>query len=194
MSILKATLVTTALVLGSATTVFAQDAMMDKAKDMAVDKGVDMAKEKAMGVVGDDKTQYVDPAAKVGKDMLKGSSAKDAVMGAATSGGTSAAQGVSLGGVTDTSLNADEAVTASKVIMKGGSKEDAAMAIAKERGKNKLKDFGSSTVYGATETTAPTTTAPEMSAPAAPAAMAINCPSGTTAQADGTCMITGDYK
>jgi len=57
MSILKTTFVTTALIFGSTTTVFAQDAMVDKAKDMAVDKGVDMAKDKAKGMVGDDKAQ-----------------------------------------------------------------------------------------------------------------------------------------
>ncbi len=34
---------------------------------------------------------------------------------------------------------------------------------------------------------------PDLSAPA-PVAVEIACPAGTTAQADGTCMITGDYQ
>lgn len=177
MSILKTTLVTTALIFGSTTTVFAQSAILDKAKDAVVDKGVDIAKDKATSSL---------PG--VGGSSLP------------SVGGSSLPGVGSLGGVTDTSLSSGESITAGKVLLKGGSKEDAAIAVAKQRGKNKLKDLGSSTVYGTAPTatelgsstvyeTAPTTT----TAPSAPAA-AISCPTGTTAQPDGTCMITGDYK
>lgn len=172
MSILKTTLVTTALIFGSTTTVFAQSAILDQAKDVVVDKGVDIAKDKATSSL---------PSV----------------------GGSSLPSVGGLGGITDTSLSSGESITAGKVLLKGGSKEDAAIAVAKDRGKNKLKDFGSSTVYGTAPTTtelgsdtvygtAPTTTTAP--APSAPAAAAINCPYGTTAQPNGTCMITGDYK
>ena len=197
MSIFKTALVTTALVFGSATTVFAQDAMVDKAKDMAVDKGVDMAKDKAMGVVGDDKAGYIDPAAKAGKDLLKGESAKDAVLGAVKSEGTSASKGA-IGGITDTSLSSGEAVTAGKVIFNGGSKEDAAIAVAKGRAKDSLQEkaegFVSQTVAGKPSASdSVIIDSPSIAAPATPQ-VAVNCPSGTTAQPNGTCMITGDYK
>ena len=186
MSILKTTFVTTALIFGSTTTVFAQDAMVDKAKDMAVDKGVDVAKDKAKGMVGDDKAQYVDPAAKVGKKMLMGDSAKDAVIGAATSDGKALAKGAVMGSsMTDNSLSAEEAVTAGKVMMKGGSKEDAAMAVAKDRAKDKMMEKAGAMMSG--------DTAP-MAAPATAPQAVINCPAGTTAQPNGTCMVTGDYK
>ena len=197
MSILKTTLVTTALVFGSTAPVFAQSGLLDKAKDVVADKGVDMAKEKAAGMLGGDAAKLIDPAPKA--------SAQDSVLGAVTSsGGNSVTKGIgglgglgsvpSLGGVTDTSLSSGESITAGKVLLKGGSKEDAAMAVLKDRVKGKVKDLGSSTVYGATETTVPTTTTAQVvAAPSSPAAVAVNCPSGTTAQPNGTCLITGDF-
>ena len=150
-----------------------------------------------MGVVGDDKAALVDPAAKAGKDLLKGESAKDAVLGAVKSEGTSASKGA-IGGITDTSLSSDEALTAGKVILKGGSKEDAAIAVAKGRAKDSLKEkaegFVSQTVAG--EHRASDSVVVDSTSVAAPATpqVTVNCPSGTTAQPNGTCMITGDYK
>lgn len=190
MSILKTTLVTTALIFGSTTTVFAQSAILDQAKDVVVDKGVDIAKDKATSSL---------PS--VGGSSLPGVGSLGGSLPSV--GGSSLPSVGGLGGITDTSLSSGESITAGKVLLKGGSKEDAAIAVAKDRGKNKLKDFGSSTVYGTAPTTtelgsdtvygtAPTTTTAP--APSAPAAAAINCPYGTTAQPNGTCMITGDYK
>ena len=40
---------------------------------------------------------------------------------------------------------------------------------------------------------APTAAAPMIKAPAAPMLPPVSCPEGTTAQDDGTCMITGDF-
>ena len=230
MNILKTAFMTTALVLGTASAAFAQDAMPDKAKDMAVDKATSMAKDKAKEAVGDDKAQYINPAAKVGKNMLKGDSAKDAVVKMGTSEAKGAVMGGavmggdSVGGMTSTTLSTDESITAGKVILNGGSTEDAAMAVAKKRAKDHMmdkaegmmaKEIGSSTVVmddavvesstvvatdpsgviAPVQATVTTTTTPAAVAPmAAPAAIAVNCPAGTTAQADGSCMITGNYQ
>lgn len=213
MSILKKTFLTTALILGSAGAVIApaamaQEAVMDKAKDMAIDKGVDVAKDKAAATMGDNNAQYIDPAAKVGKDMLKGNSAKNAVIGAATS----EAKGTAMGGVesggmgngiTDTTLSSGEAVTAGKVMMKGGSAQEAATAVAKQRTKDQFmnkaegmitKELGGKAVAAPIAVQAPSNPNGFAMAPAAPQTVVVNCPAGTTAQGDGSCMITGDYK
>ena len=232
MSILKATLMSAAFVLGSASVAYAQDSMTDKAKDMAVDKATDMAKDKAKDAVGEKASGMVDPAAKMGKNMMKGDSLKDAAMKMGTSevksmGNASVVGGTDVGGMTDTSLSGDEAMTAGKVIMGGGSTEDAAMAVAKKRAKDQMMDkaegmitqtigggkvvtgdavIDSSTVVATdpdgvvppVKATVTTTTTPAITTTMAPAqaapAMAVNCPSGTTSQPNGTCMITGDYK
>jgi len=49
---------------------------------------------------------------------------------------------------------------------------------------------GSDTIYSGQGTSAP---APTQHAPAAPSSAPVNCPAGTTAQANGTCMITGNW-
>jgi len=103
------------------------------------------------------------------------------------------------------SMDSQDSIIAGKVMMEGGSKEDAMMAVAKDKTKDVVMDKADSMMkkemmqsgtvksapamqksYGS-GTPAATTTA---SVPAA----SINCPSGTTAQANGTCMVTGDYQ
>jgi len=194
MTFLKSTLMASALILGTATATLAQESMADKAKDMAVDKATDMAKDKAKDMAGETAGKMVDPAMKAGKHMMKGDSAKDAVMKAGQSEMKSMAKDTVMG--EGASMDGKDAMTAGKVMMQGGSKEDAAMAVAKDKAKDavmgkaegmmKDKMMHSGTIKSAPAVTAPTT----MTAPVP----TINCPAGTTAQANGTCMITGDYQ
>lgn len=216
MNILKTTLMTTALILGTASASFAQDAMMDKAKDMAVDKAVDTAKDAAtdtaVDVVGEDKAMMVEPAMDAVENMIKGDSASEAVMKV----GKAEAKDAVMSDV-DVSMDTEDAMTASKVIMKGGSAEDAAMAVAKDRAKDQLmekaeniimEEVGSSTVVmdeAVVETSTVVATDPTgavlpveatvttTTTPAAAQTVVVNCPAGTTGQPDGSCMITGDY-
>lgn len=205
MKLLKTTLIASALILGTGSMALAQTSYGSgtKAKDAVVDKATDIAKDKAKDVVGDKAGAFVDPAVKAGENMIKGDSVKDAVIKA----GTSEAKSYGSGGVAGEaakSLDAKDTVTAGKVLIKGGSKEEAALAVAKDNAKDAMMDkadgllkdkaesYGSGT--GTIKSSAPAygsgTTAPA----SAPAATTINCPSGTTAQADGTCMVTGNYQ
>ncbi len=190
MNILKSTLLASALILGTASASFAQDAMTDKAKSMATEKAKDMATDKAKEMAGD-KANMVDPAMKAGEQMMKGDSLKDAAMKA----GQSEVKTMMTGKVTgDTimtekgKMDGEDMMTAGKVMIKGGSAEDAAMAVAKDNAKDVMMDKaegmmkGKMMHQGTVKSVAPA------------AAVTINCPAGTTAQANGTCMITGDYQ
>ncbi len=114
----------------------------------------------------------------------------------------------------------EDAITGAAVIFKGGSKEDAAIAIVKNRAEKKIEGIvddqiegvstgeapssakvydaakGSSTTYqdkapdAGSATTYPSQ--PSISAPVV-SQTPVNCPAGTTAQTDGTCMITGNW-
>jgi len=207
MKLLTSTFMASALILGAASMATAQDSMKEKATDMAVDKATDMAKDKAKDkatdMAGEKAGQMVEPAAKVGKHMMKGDSAKDAAMKVGKSEVKSMAkEKVMKDGV---SMDSQDSITAGKVMMEGGSKEDAMMAVAKDKTKDVVMDKADSMMkkemmqsgtvksapamqksYGS-GTPAATTTAPV-------SAGSINCPSGTTAQANGTCMVTGDYQ
>ncbi|WP_026942526.1 hypothetical protein [Hellea balneolensis] len=198
MTILKSTLMASALILGTASVSFAQDAMTDKAKSMATDKAkdmaTDMAKDKAKEMAGD-KANMVDPAMKAGEHMMDGHSAKDAVMKAGQSEAKSMMKGKVMGDEMLTEkgkMDGDDMMTAGKVMMEGGSAEDAAMAVAKENAKDAMMEKADGMMkdkmmsQGTIKTSAPTMTAP--------ATVNIACPAGTTAQANGTCMITGDYQ
>lgn len=208
MTLLKSTLMASAFILGTASMAAAQDSMKDKATDMAVDKATDMAKDKVTDMAGDKAGQMVDPAAKVGKNMMKGDSLKDASMKAAQSEGKSMVKGTAksygsgaVAGEAAKSMDAKDAMTAGKVMMKGGSKEDAAMAVAKDKAKDAMMDkadgmMKKEMMQSGTVKSAPTygsgTAAPAATAPAT--TVTVNCPSGTTAQPNGTCMVTGDYQ
>lgn len=205
MKLLKSTLVASALILGTASVSFAQDSMTDKAKDMAVDKATDMAKDKAKDMAGEKAGKMVDPAMNAGKHMMKGDSAKDAAMKAGESEMKKKAKSYGSGAVAGEaakSMDAKDAMTAGKVMMKGGSKEDAAMAVAKDKAKDAMMDKAEGMMKkemmdkGTIKTSAPSYGSGTPAAAPAPAApvVTINCPAGTTAQANGTCMITGDYQ
>lgn len=168
MKLLKSTLVASALILGTASVSFAQSyGSGTKAKEVAVDKATDMAKDKAKDMAGD-KAGMVDPAMKAGEHMMKGDSAKDAMMKAGKSEMKDKAKSYGSGTKTEDAM-----------MKKGDSmmkKEDAMM-------KDKMMH------QGTIKTSAPS----YGSGTPAPAAPVINCPTGTTAQANGTCMITGNY-
>lgn len=182
MKLLKSTLVASALILGTASISFAQSSYGSgtKVKDAAVDKATDMAKDKAKDMVGEKAGAMVDPAMKAGEHMMKGDSVKDAAMKAGESEAKSMMKdkAESYGSGTKDAMK-DKAKDAS--YGSGAKAEDVMM-------KEKSSSYGSGgTVksapnYGSGTTTATTTAAP-----------AINCPFGTTAQPDGTCMITGNY-
>ena len=175
MRLLTSALLASTLVLGTAGIASAQlGGLTDKAKDVAVDK------------------------------------AKDSAVDAAKSYGS--------GSIGSTTLSDKEKLKAGKVIIKGGSTKDAAMTIGKDRvedaAKETVKSYGSGTKdamkdkassygsgtkdaakesYGSgtsSTTTAPAPTSAPISTPSAPV---IACPAGTTAQPNGTCMVTGNW-
>ena len=209
MKLLKSTFMASALILGTASMAIAQDKSYGsgtQAKDMAVDKAKDMATDKAKDMAGD-KAGMVDPAMKVGEHMMKGDSVKDAAMKAGQSEAKSMmkdkAKSYGSGAVAGeaASMDGKDAMTAGKVMMQGGSTQDAAMAVAKDNAKDAMMGKAEGMVkdqmmhQGTIKTSAPSygsATTAVTSAPAA--ATTVNCPYGTTAQANGTCMITGDYK
>ena len=197
MKILKSTLMASALILGTASMSFAQDKSYGsgtKAKEVATDKATDMAKDKAKDMVGDKAGAMVDPAMKAGKHMMKGDSAKDAMMKA----GESEAKSM----MKDKAKSYGSGTKAEDAMMKkeeksygSGSKGDAMM-------KDKAKSYGSGSKSDAMMkdkmmdkgTIKTSTPSYGSGAPAAAPAATLNCPAGTTAQANGTCMITGNYQ
>jgi len=98
-------------------------------------------------------------------------------------------------------MDGEEMMKAGKVMVKGGSAEDAAMAVAKDRAKDAMMEKAG-TMVGTKSAPVQGISAPLQTMPV-PAGATLksgqaysapsNCPSGTTAQPDGTCMITGNY-
>jgi len=206
MKLLKSTLVASALVLGTASMSFAQDKSYGsgtKAKEVAVDKATDMAKDKAKDMVGEEAGKMVDPAMKAGKHMMKGDSAKDAMMKAGESeaksmmkdkaksygSGTKAEDAMMKKGdamMKDEAKSYGSGTKAKDAMMKEGDSmmKEKATDVMMKKGDAMMKE-------GTIKTSAPSygsgTAAP------APAVPVLNCPAGTTAQPNGTCMITGNY-
>jgi len=185
-------LMASAALFAFASPTFAQssDMVKDKAMDMAKDQAKDMVKKKVKGQTGDLGAKAID----VGANMMDGKSMKDVAIDAAMDKPKISLKDQALGSVIGGgmvneagSMSTDEKIKAGKILMKGGSVQDAGTAIAKDRAKDKLMDKAGEMLSKQMITeTAPKT-------PAMPAAL-VNCPSGTTAQPDGTCMITGDYE
>lgn len=199
MKLLKSTFMASALILGTASFAVAQSSYGSgtKAKEVAVDKATDMAKDKAKDMVGDKAGAMVDPAMKAGEHMMKGDSAKDAMMKAGQSEVKSYGSGAVTGEAAK-SMDAKDAMTAGKVMMNGGSKEEAAMAVAKDNAKDAMMDKADSMMkkemmQGGTIKSAPSYGSGTAAPAPAPAIPVLNCPAGTTAQANGTCMVTGNY-
>lgn len=203
-------LVTATAFMAFSTPSFAQDtdALKGKAVDMAKDKVKSKVKAMASEKVGDMGGAAAEKGVDVGVDMMKGKSAKDAAMDSGKStvkdsigmkspsvtgniniGGTAVggAAGIASGVMNNTTT--DEKIKAGKIMLKGGSKEDAAMAIAKDRAKDSMMGKAKSLMSAPVAAPAP------LSAPApVVTTTVVNCPAGTTAQDNGTCMITGDYQ
>ena len=217
MKLLKSTLMASALVLGTASMSIAQNNSYGsgtKAKDIAVDKAKDVAKDKAKDMVGD-KAGMVDPAMKAGEHMMKGDSAKDAMMKEGASmmkdkaksygSGTKAEDAMMKEGASmmkDKAKSYGSGTKAEDSMMKEGASmmKDKAMshgsgATAGEKGHSMMKKGDAmmkDTMHhqGTIKSSAPSYGSATSAAPAA----TINCPAGTTAQANGTCMITGNYQ
>ena len=205
MRLLTTAFLASTLALGTAGIASAQ---LGNLKDLATDAAKDAAMDKAKDQAG---------------SALGGSALGGLTGGSALGGltGGSALGGVA--GRAAGSLSTQEQITGAKVLLNGGSKTDAAIAIAKDRAEGLVKDQMSkgqthtiiqkgTAAYGsgtkAKESYGSGTAAPAQSygsgtaAPAesygsgtsAPATTpTVNCPSGTKAQPDGTCMITGNW-
>ena len=189
MRLLTTAFLASTLALGTAGIASAQlgnlkDLATDAAKDAAMDKAKDLAADQAGSALG----------------------------GSALGGLTG---GSALGGVAGSAagaLSTQDKITGAKVLLNGGSKTDAAITIAKDRAEGLVKDQMSkgqthtiiqkgTAAYGsgtkAKESYGSGTPAPAESygsGTSAPATTTtLNCPSGTKAQPDGTCMITGNW-
>ena len=194
MRIFTTALLSAGLMLGTASMAQAQ---LGALKDAATKAATDAAKDKMLGEVATPQPEGIQtPLGEIPTDAVGDSG---------------------LGAITSTELSTDETITAGKVILGGGSATDAAMKIGKDRAKARgeellneqidsaAQSFGSGKSYeaapaethgsGTSYETAPVQShgsgTTYQSAPAQ--APAINCPAGTKAQGDGTCMVTGDW-
>ena len=168
-----------------------KDLATDAAKDAATDRAKDAVANQAGSSLGGSSLGGLTGGSSLGKSALGG------ITGGSSLGGLGGVAGSAAG-----SLSTQDQITGAKVLLGGGSKTDAAIAIGKNRAKDLVTDqvgkgqthtiiqkgsgsYGSGTPaptqsYGnGTSVPAPTTT--------------VNCPSGTKAQPDGTCMITGNW-
>jgi len=92
------------------------------------------------------------------------------------------------------SMDGQDAMTAGKVMMEGGSKEDAMMAVTKDKTKDVVMDKADRMMKKEMMQSGTVKSAPSYGSGSAAPVASINCPSGTKAQANGTCMVTGDYQ
>ncbi len=186
MRIITTALLSAGLMLGTASLAHAQLGFL---KDAAKKAATDAAKDKILGEPETPEPQAIQtPLGEVPTGALGNSG---------------------VGSITSPNLSTGETLKAGKVLLGGGSTTDVATTIAKDRAKAQGKEllnqqisgaagsFGSGKKYEATpaETApipAPVEAAPLVTPAPAPAAP-VNCPEGTKAQADGTCMVTGDW-
>ncbi len=87
---------------------------------------------------------------------------------------------------------ADKAIDMGADMAKGASVKDAAQDAVMDGATSKAKGMATDRMPGGGTIK---TRAPDVSVPAAPnqSGVPTNCPAGTTGQADGTCMITGNW-
>ena len=215
MRLLTTAFLASTLALGTAGIASAQ---LGNLKDLATDAAMDKAKDQAGSALGGSALGGSALGGLTGGSALGGLTGGSALGGLT---GGSALGGVA--GSAAGSLSTQEQITGAKVLLNGGSKTDAAIAIGKDRAEGLVKDQMSkgqshtiiqkgTAAYGsgtkAKESYGSGTPAPAQSygsgtpAPAesygsgtsAPATTTtLNCPSGTKAQPDGTCMITGNW-
>ena len=206
MRIFTSALLASALVLGTASMASAQlgklkDLATDAAKDAATDRAKDAVANQAGSSLGGSSLGGLTGGSSLGKSALGG------ITGGSSLGGLGGVAGSAAG-----SLSTQDQITGAKVLLGGGSKTDAAIAIGKNRAKDLVTDqvgkgqthtiiqkgtaaYGSGTK--AKESYGSGTPAPAESYGSGTSAPAttptVNCPSGTKAQPDGTCMITGNW-
>ena len=189
-------LIIAGLMLGTASMAHAQDivgtakdVVTDKATDVVKDKGADLAKSAVGTLSTEDK---VDIGKKV---LLEGKSTEEATIEVVTDKAKDRVNGIAGDAIGDkVGAPGTSFGSSTKEFMQ--KKDDTIVDTAVDKAKGSATDYssgtkdtttttGSSTSYGSSGTTTSTTTTT--------AAPAVSCPAGTTAQADGTCMITGSY-
>lgn len=174
MKILRTTCVAALLIVGTVSTVSAQDGMTDTLKDkatnMAADKAKPEMKTQAKDMVGN---PAADKAIDMGVDMAKGTSMKDAAQDVMMDEVKSNAKGM-----------------ATERMPGGGT--------IKSRAPKAVVRMQESQNEGPAETIvidAPQSLPAAISTPAVTqSGVPTNCPSGTTGQPNGTCMITGNFQ
>lgn len=208
------TILMTAAMMAVPAAAFAQvGALKDVAKDKAVDAVMDnmtaddamtagktlitggSKEDAAMAVVKgrvDDKVDGMTGG--VGVDDLSKDGLMDAgkeiAMDKAKGSATTFTDGVSVGGVSAGDVASGVGAVSSGGVV--GAAKGSATSYAKDKAPSSAKTYGSAVISksGATPSSATTYPAPAATTTALPP---VNCPSGTTAQADGTCMVTGNW-
>ena len=172
------------------------DAVTDKVKDKAVDAVMD--------------NMTTDDAMTAGKTLLKGGSKEDAAMAVVKGRVDDKIESVTGSDVSMKDLSKDGMVDAAKDMAMDKAKDaagtKAGTMIDKAEGYSSATKYGDkikdvvpsaagSHVIHKSGTSTPTMTAPSVTTPSVstPAVPAISCPVGTTAQSNGTCMVTGNW-
>ena len=190
------TLIIAGLTLGTAGTVFAQD-VVGAAKDVVTDKATDVVKDKGADLVkGAVGTLSTEDKVDIGKKvLLEGKSTEEATIEVVTDKAKDRVNGIAGDAIGDkVGAPGTSFGSSTKEFMQ--KKDDTIVDTVVDKAKGSATDYssgtkdtttttGSSTSYGSSGTTTSTTTTT--------AAPAVSCPAGTTAQADGTCMITGNF-
>lgn len=175
MKLLRSTCIAALLIVGTVSTAAAQDAMTNTLKDKAADMAVDKAKSEVKSQVKDAVNNPVaDKAIDIGADMAKGTSMKDAAQDVMMDEVKSNAKGMATARMPGGGTIKTSAPQAPAVIMH--------------------ESYNESTATENTVMDAPQPLPAPVSTPAVTqSGIPTNCPSGTTGQPDGTCMITGNY-
>ena len=187
MNILRSSCVTALLLASTVSIANAQDAMSDKLKEKATNMTVDKAKTEVKSQAKDAlNTPMSDKAIDMGADMAKGASVKDAAQDVIMDSAKSKAKGM-----------ATERMPGGGTIKTRAPEVTVPAAIAHDGSVIVHNDGSASSARtGAIVMEAPPPVSVSVSAsnPAQiQSGVPTNCPAGTTGQADGTCMITGNW-
>jgi len=182
----KTILITAALIaLPSAAMAQIPGGLTDKVKDKAVDTVIDNATP--------------DDALTAGSVIFKGGSKEDAAVAIVKNRAEKKVDGIvsdQVGGIAGNGVvnDAIKGNVPSSATVYDEAKSSATTYKDKDKAAGSAtiyKDKGSATTYPSQGSPASTTTVP--SAPTATTGVPVNCPAGTTAQPNGTCMITGNW-
>ena len=160
----------------------------------------DQVKDKAVDTVIENAT--ADDALTAGSVIFKGGSKEDAAIAIVKNRGEKKIEGVVGDQVGDLANTGTVKDALSGEVPSSATVYDDAKGSATTYAKDKANEASSSTVYSdgakgsattySGQTPTGTTTLPSQSAPVQ-AVPPLNCPAGTKAQADGTCMVTGNW-